>query len=62
MLLAQKNFWASVPKSDDLMSVSFNWEAKCSGQTEISKLTNGSIITDEQVLWLQVSVENPILM
>jgi len=62
MLLAQKNFWASVPKSDDLMCVSFDWEAKCPSQTEISKLANGSIIADEQVLWLQVSVKNPILM
>jgi len=62
VFLAQQDFWASVPKSDDLMGVGLDWEAEGSCKTEISELTGSSIVTDQQILRFEISVENSVLM
>lgn len=60
MLLTKKDFWAPVPESYNLVSIGLNWETKCSRQTEVSKFDGFSILTDEQVLWLEISVEDSV--
>ena len=44
------------------MSVRLDWKSKGSCETEISELADGTGAVNEQVLWLQVSVENSMLM
>ena len=62
MFLWEKNLWASVPECNDLMSIGFNWHAKGSSKTKISKLNDVTIIANQKVLWLKISVEDPIWM
>jgi len=42
------------------MSIGFNWHAKGSSKTKISKLNDVTIIANQKVLWLKISVEDPI--
>jgi hypothetical protein len=42
------------------VSIGLNWETKCSGQPEVSEFDGFSILTDEQVLWLEISVEDSV--
>ena len=44
------------------MSVRLNWKTKGSGQTKISKLDVLAICVNQQVLRLQISVENSMLV
>ena len=60
MLLTKKDFWAPIPESYDLVSISLDWETKCSGQPKVSEFDGLSILTDEQVLWLEISVEDSV--
>lgn len=60
MLLTKKDFWAPIPESYDLVSISLDWETKCSGQPKVSEFDGFSILTDEQVLWLEISVEDSV--
>jgi len=60
MFRAQKNFWAAIPQSDNFMSISLYWEAKCSRKTKVSKFDCLSIWADEQILWFAISVEYPV--
>jgi hypothetical protein len=42
------------------VSISLDWETKCSGQPKVSEFDGLSILTDEQVLWLEISVEDSV--
>jgi len=42
--------------------VSFNWEAKSAGKTKISELDVLALSIDQQILWFQISMENPVLV
>ena len=59
MLLAEENFRGSVPESNNFVSVSLNWKTESASKTEISKL-NHSILVNQQVLWLQISVHHTV--
>ena len=61
-LLSEENLRAAVPERDDLVGVRLNWQAERSGQSEVSQLDIHSLRVDEQVLWLQISVEDAVLV
>ena len=61
-LLTKKNFRASVPESDDFMRIRLDRKPKGSCQTEVSKLALSSRAVNEQILRLQISVENTMLV
>ena len=60
MLGGKKDLRAPVPQSHHLMSIGLDGQAKCPGQTKVSQLDRLAVFTDQQVLWLQVSVEDPV--
>ena len=62
MLRAKQDLGASVPEGDDLVSVCLDRESEGSGQAEIGELDCLAVAANEQVLWLQVSVENAVRM
>lgn len=57
----EQNFGRAVPESDDLVGVSAERNTEGASQTEISQL-QVAFLVDEQVLWLQVTVENAVGM
>ena len=61
LLRSHQNVGSSVPKSHHFMSVVLDGDTECPSESEISKLENG-VVGDEQVLRLEISVENSILM
>lgn len=44
------------------MSVSFDGETECSCEAKVSKLDLGACGVDQEILGLQISVENTMLM
>lgn len=60
MLLAEEDFWAPIPESHDLVSIGLNWKTEGSGQPKVSEFNGFAILTDEQVLWLEISVEDSV--
>ena len=44
------------------MSVSLNWESKCTGQSKIGKFDGFAIAINEKILWFEVTMENTVLM
>jgi len=60
MFLAQQNFWAAIPKSDDLVCIGFDREAKRPCESEIGQLNGLSVVADKKVLGLEVTVENSV--
>ena len=62
VLRTKQDLGASVPEGDDLVSVCLDRESEGSGQAEIGELDCLAVAANEQVLWLQVSVENPVRM
>ena len=42
------------------MGISFDRKSKCTSESEIGQLNGLSVITDQQVLRLEVTVENPV--
>ena len=59
LLSPKENLWGSVPKCDDFMGVSFDWETESSCQTEICEL-NISFLIYQKVLRLKISVHNSV--
>lgn len=57
----EQNFGRAVPESDDLVGVSAERNTEGASQTEICQL-QVAFLVDEQVLWLQVTVENAVGM
>ena len=62
VLRTKQDLGASVPEGDDLVSVCLDRESEGSGQAEIGELDCLAVAANEQVLWLQVSVENAVRM
>mmetsp|Transcript_35968 Transcript_35968/g.80064 ORF Transcript_35968/g.80064 Transcript_35968/m.80064 type:complete len:318 (+) Transcript_35968:237-1190(+) len=56
---AQENLRGSIPKRHHLMCVSPDGNTKCSSQTKVSKLQVVVCPINQQVLWLQVTMEDP---
>ena len=44
------------------MRVCLDWETKCAGQTKVCQLNGLSTGVNEQVLWLEVAMEDAMLM
>ena len=62
VLRTKQDLGASVPEGDDLVSVRLDRESEGSGQAKIGELDCLAVAANEQVLWLQVSVENAVRM
>ena len=60
--LAEQNFWATVPKCHDLVRIRFDGEAEGTCETKISELDHGALCVYQQVLGLEITVENSVLM
>ena len=60
--LAEKNFGAAVPESYDFVSISLDGQAKGSRKTKIGKFDLSSCGVNQQILWLEISVEDSVLM
>ena len=60
--MTEQDFGASVPEGDDLVSIGLNWQTKSSRQTEVRKFDVLSSSVYKQVLRLQISMENSVLM
>lgn len=61
-LLTEENFGASVPECDDFVSVGLDRETEGTRETEVSKFDHSAGRVDKQVLRLQVTVEDSVLM
>ena len=60
--LAEEDLRATVPECDNLVSVSLYREAERSCQPKVRQLHFGASRIDKQILWLQISVENSVLV
>lgn len=60
VFLRKEDLRAPIPKRNDLVRVGFYRHAECSGEAEVSELDRLPILTDQQVLRLQVPVEYPV--
>lgn len=60
--MAEQNFRAPVPESDDLVSVSLDWKSKSTSQSEISQLDGCSLAVDKEVLRFKIAMENAVLV
>lgn len=61
MLLTKEDFRSTVPESNNFMGVSLDWETESTSETEIGKLDH-TILVDQQVLRLEVSVHHSVSM
>ena len=61
-LLTEEDFGASVPECDDFVSISLNGKTESAGESKISKLDVLSSGVNKQVLWLQVTMEDSVLV
>jgi hypothetical protein len=61
-LLAEQDLRAAVPERDHLVSVGLYREAERSCQPEVRQLHFGASRIDQQILWLQISVEDSVLV
>jgi len=61
-LLAKENLGASVPERDNFVSISLNGKTESAGESKISKLDVLSSGVNKQVLWLQVTMEDSVLV
>ena len=59
--MTKKNFWCSVPESNNFMGVSFDRKTKGSSKTEVSKL-DISIVVDQEILRFEISVHDSVSM
>lgn len=55
----EENFRGAVPESDDFVGVGAKRHTESASETEISQL-EVALLVDEQVLWLQVTVQNAV--
>ena len=62
MFLRKEDLWAPVPKRNDFVRVGFDGHAECSGEAEVSELNRLPVLTDQQILRLQVPMEYPVGM
>ena len=60
--LPEQDLWAPIPECNDLVRVRFDWQTKGSCQTEVRQLDVLSLGVDQQVLWLEIPMENPMLV
>lgn len=60
--LAKKNLRTPVPKSNYFVRVSLNRKTKSAGKSEVSQFNVLATCVDQQVLRLQISVENAVLV
>lgn len=60
--LAQKDLGAAVPQCDNLVSVRLDRQTERSGQAEVRQLNVLPLGVDKQILWLEISVENSVLV
>ena len=61
MLLTEEDFRSTVPESNYFVSVSFDGKTESASKTEISKFYD-SILVDQQVLRLKVSMHHSVSM
>ena len=59
LLLTQKDFWSSVPKSLNFMGQGLDWDGESSRKSEITDLKI-ALVGDKDVLRFEVSVEDPV--
>ena len=60
VLLAEQDLGAAVPESNHLVSVRFDGKPERSRKSEVGQLNGLSVVANQQVLRLQVSVENAV--
>lgn len=56
----EKEFWCPVPNGHHLVSKWAHWNRECSGKSEISQFELLVSLADEDILWFQISVHDPI--
>ena len=59
LLLTQKDFWSSVPKSLNFMGQGLDWDGESSRKSEITDFEI-ALVGDKDVLRFEVSVEDPV--
>ena len=61
LALAEKDLRSSVPKGLDLVRKRLDRDGECSGKAEVTDL-DIALVGDKQVLWLEISVDDPFGM